>query len=447
MHDPAHIAELDKQYVWHPFTQMQDYVASDPVVIASGSGVKLVDTHGRSYYDGVSSLWLNVHGHCVPEIDTAIREQLQQIAHSTMLGLANIPAALLAEKLVALTPPGLNHVFYSDSGSASVEIGLKMAYHYWRLKGECRTRFINMTNAYHGDTIGAVSVGGIDLFHETYRDLLFPTVEVPYPHPYRFEGSSDECVKHCLQALDDALAEHGPDIIGLIVEPLVQGAAGMIVMPDGFLKALEQRCRQHGILLLTDEVATGFGRTGRMFACEHEDVRPDILMTAKGLTGGYLPLAATVASDAVYETFLGAYDEQKTFFHGHSYTGNQLCCAAALANVQLFENGDLLNRINANHSVIQEGLAAISDCGHVGDVRNRSYMTGIELVVDRNTKEAYDWQQQIGVRVCDRSRELGMIIRPLGNVIVFMPPLASTTDELSDMLCILRQAIVDATET
>ena len=440
------IAALDKRCVWHPFTQMQDWTAGDPVIIERAQGVRLVDIRGDEYYDGVSSLWLNIHGHRVPEIDAAIRDQLDRVAHSTLLGLANIPSARLAAKLAELTPAGLDHVFYSDSGSESVEVALKMAYQYWRLLGQERSRFIKMTNAYHGDTIGAVSAGGIDLFHSTYRDLLFPTFEVPYPYPYRFDGSVDDCVAHCLAALDDILTDHAADVAGLIVEPLVQGAAGMIMMPDGFLKALEQRCRDSGVLLITDEVATGFGRTGRMFACDHEDVCPDIMTLAKGLTGGYLPLAATVTSEAIFEVFLGEYTEQKTFFHGHSYTGNQLCCAAALASLELFETSDLLARVNENHATIRQVLAEIAECEHVGEVRNRGFMTGIELVRDRSTREPYAWQEQIGVKVCDRSRELGMIVRPLGHVVIFMPPLASTAAELQEMLSILHRSISEVTE-
>ena len=440
------ITALDKHCVWHPFTQMQDWTATDPVIIERAHGVRLVDIRGDEYYDGVSSLWLNIHGHCVPEIDAAIRDQLDRVAHSTLLGLANIPSARLAAKLAELTPAGLNHVFYSDSGSESVEIALKMAYQYWRLLGQERSRFIKMTNAYHGDTIGAVSAGGIDLFHSTYRDLLFPTFEVPYPYPYRFDGSVDDCAAHCLSVLDDILADHAADVAGLIVEPLVQGAAGMIMMPEGFLKALEQRCRDSGVLLITDEVATGFGRTGRMFACDHEDVCPDIMTLAKGLTGGYLPLAATVTSDAIFEAFLGEYNEQKTFFHGHSYTGNQLCCAAALASLELFETSNLLAHVNENQAIIRRALAEIAECEHVGEVRNRGFMTGIELVQDRSTREAYAWQEQIGVKVCDRSRELGMIVRPLGHVVIFMPPLASTAVELQEMLSILYRSITEVTE-
>ncbi len=439
------LAQKDKQFVWHPFTQMQDYMAGDPMIIERGEGIKLIDVDGKEYWDSISSLWVNVHGHQVPEIDAAIKAQLDQVAHSTMLGHASVPAVLLAEKLVQLTPASLQKVFYSDSGSEAVEIGLKIAYQYWRLKGEERRTFITMNDAYHGDTVGSVSVGGMDLFHDIYRDLLFPTLSVPYPHPFRYEGSLDECIRHCLRKLKDVLLKHQGEVIGIIVEPMVQGAAGMIMMPDGFMRAMADLAKQAGVLLLTDEVATGFGRTGRLFACEHEQVEPDILMTAKGLTGGYLPVAATLTTDAIYETFLGDYRDKKTFFHGHSYTGNQLGCAAALANINLFEKTDLIANVAEKTKALHKLLQPIAALPHVGDVRQKGFMVGIELMRDPLTMTDYAWDEQIGAKVGQRCRELGMLSRPLGNVVVFMPPLTSTEDELATMLRILQQAIEDVT--
>ena len=442
-----HLSNLDKQFVWHPFTQMQDYVSSNPVIIERGEGIKLIDVEGREYYDGVSSIWLNVHGHRVPNIDEAIRDQLSRIAHSTLLGSANVPSILLAEQLARITPDRLTKVFYSDSGSEAVEIGLKIAYQYWRLMGRPnRKRFIAMTDAYHGDTLGATSVGGIELFHGIYNDLLFDALRVPYPNIYRFDGSAEDCSNHCLEKLERVLELKNEEIAGLIVEPIVQGASGIIVMPNEFLTKVETLCRQYNVLLLADEVATGFGRTGRMFACNHENVQPDIMMIGKGLTGGYLPLAATLTTDNVYKAFLGEYDERKTFFHGHSYTGNQLCCAAALANLDLFKKADLVNAVDMKCKKLIPLLNGLYQYSHVGDVRNKGFMIGIELVRDKESKAAYSWEERMGIRVCDRSRELGMIIRPLGNVVVFMPPLVSTEDELREMITILGQAIQDVTD-
>jgi lysine---8-amino-7-oxononanoate aminotransferase len=440
------LCEMDKMYVWHPFTQMKDYLNSNPVIIARGDGLKLIDVNGMVYYDGVSSIWLNVHGHGVPEIDSAIKDQLSRIAHSTLLGLANIPSIILAEKLIQLSPPGLAKVFYSDSGSEAVEIGLKIAYQYWRLKGaDERKSFVAMTSAYHGDTLGATSVGGMDLFHATYKDLLFQTFRVPYPDPYRFDGSAEECSDHCLTELRNLLINHEREIAGLIVEPLVQGAAGMIMMPNGFMKRLEDLCRHHRILLLADEVATGFGKTGKMFACDHERIAPDIMMIGKGLTGGYLPLAATLTSERIYSAFLGDYKEKKTFFHGHSYTGNQLACAAAIASINLFKKNNVVAEVDRKSKIITSSLNAINDLSHVGEVRVRGFMVGIELVKNKLTKEPYAWEEKMGTLVCDRSRELGMIIRPLGNVVVFMPPLVSSEYDLDAMINIIKQAIIDVT--
>ena len=441
------LAVLDKQKIWHPFTQMKEYMESDPVIVARGDGIKLVDLNGKEYYDGVSSIWLNVHGHRVKEIDAAINNQLTKIAHSTLLGLANVPSILLAEKLIDITPKRLAKVFYSDSGSEAVEIGLKIAHQYWRLHGDTkRKRFIAMTNAYHGDTLGATSVGGIELFHGIYKDLLFDAIHVPYPSPYHFNGSPEECSESCLRSLNEILESTSSIVAGLIVEPIVQGAAGIIVMPTGFLSKVERLCRNHNVLLLCDEVATGFGRTGRMFACDHEGVTPDIMMLGKGLTGGYLPLAATLTSEEVFSAFLGEYYEKKTFFHGHSYTGNQLCCAAALANLNLFEKNDVIDDVIQKSQTLSLLLERLRHRPHVGDIRNKGFMSGVELVKDRKTKKPYVWEDKIGIRVCNRARELGMIIRPLDNVIVFMPPLASTERDIETMIQILEHAIKDITE-
>ncbi len=436
------LRKKNKQYIWHPFTQMKDYLESEPTIIDRGEGIFLIDVDGNRFYDGVSSLWVNVHGHSNSDINNAIIDQIKKISHSTLLGQANVPAVLLAEKIVSITPSNLTRVFYSDSGSEAVEIGLKIAYQYWKLKGKNKKRsFIAMTNAYHGDTIGATSVGGMDLFHATYQDLLFKTCRTPYPDVYRFDGSVEECRIDCLTKLNNLIKSKHDQTAGLIVEPLVQGAAGMILMPDGFMKHIESICIDHNILLLTDEVATGFGRTGKMFACEHDEVKPDIMMIAKGLTGGYLPLAATLTTEAVYSEFLGEYSEKKTFFHGHSYTGNQLGCAAAIANIDLFEKTRLIESLPQKSLLISKRLGELSSHPHVGDIRIKGMMTGIELIKDKNSKLDYPWEEKMGIKVCDECRKQGMIIRPLGNVVVFMPPLVSTNEELSEMISILIKAI------
>lgn len=443
------LAKKNKDYVWHPFTQMKDYIEEDPVIIERGEGRKLYDVNGNGYWDGVSSIWLNVHGHQVPELDDAIREQLNKVAHSTLLGLANVPSILLAEKLIELVPDGLKKVFYSDSGATSVEIAIKMAFQYWQHKGKPeKQKFITMKEAYHGDTIGTVSVGGIDMFHQVYSTLLFNTLKVPYPYTYRSPYGKDKkvIVKKHLEEMEEMLQKHHKEVAAVIVEPMVQGASGIITMPDGYLKGLRELCTTYNVLLITDEVATGFGRTGKMFACEHDGITPDILTAGKGLTGGYLPVAITVTTDEIYNAFLGDYEEQKTFFHGHSYTGNPLGCAVALANLQLFETTNLVEQVAYKAEYVAKRLKAIGELEHVGDVRQRGLMIGIELVENKETEKAYSWKERMGVKVCKRARELGMIIRPLGHVVVFMPPLASTVEELDEMMNILQQSIQEVTE-
>ncbi|MDC2863553.1 adenosylmethionine--8-amino-7-oxononanoate transaminase [Bacillus sp. BP-3] len=443
------LTQKNKDYVWHPFTQMKDYLEDDPVIIERGEGRKLYDVNGKGYWDGVSSIWLNVHGHHVQELDDAIREQLNKVAHSTLLGIANVPSILLAEKIIEIVPNGLKKVFYSDSGATSVEIAIKMAFQYWQHKGKPKKKkFITMKEAYHGDTIGAVSVGAIDMFHQVYSTLLFDTLKVPYPYTYRSPYGEDQqmIVKKHLEEMEDLLRENHEEVAAVIIEPLVQGASGIITMPDGYLKGLRELCTAYNVLLITDEVATGFGRTGKMFACEHEGITPDILTAGKGLTGGYLPVAITVTTDEIYRAFLGDYEEQKTFFHGHSYTGNPLGCAVALANLKLFETTNLIEAVSHKAEYIEKRLEVLRGFKHVGDIRQRGFMIGIELVQNKETKEAYSWQERVGVKVCRRARDLGMILRPLGNVVVFMPPLASTIEELDDMIAILQQAIQEVTE-
>jgi len=295
------LIEADNRYVWHPFTQMADWLSSEPVITEGGEGFFLIDTEGKRYIDGVSSLWCNVHGHRVKKIDDAIRAQLDKVGHSTLLGLGQTKSIELAEKLVQITPSNLQKVFYSDSGAISVEIAIKMAYQFWHNTGrKKRTKFIALENSYHGDTIGAVSVGGISLFHGIFEPLLFETFFVPCPHPYRFQGTPRACTDNSVERIEDLLKEHAGEIAAVIVEPLVQGAGGMIVHPEGFLKGVRELTAQHDVLLIVDEVATGFGRTGKMFACEHEDVQPDIMCLGKGITGGYLPLAATLTTQRIF---------------------------------------------------------------------------------------------------------------------------------------------------
>ncbi|MBF8377319.1 adenosylmethionine--8-amino-7-oxononanoate transaminase [Alicyclobacillus mali] len=441
MHAYADLVEKNKRYLWNPFTQMKDYFDRRPVVIARGEGRRLIDIDGNAYWDGVSSLWLNVHGHRVPELDDAIRRQLEDIAHSTLLGQANVPAILLAERLAQIAPTGLTKVFFSDSGAEAVEIALKMAYQFWQNTGKCsKSKFVTMCDGYHGDTIGAVSVGDIPMFHARYAPLLFQSYKIPFPNRYRNPYTSSDPAFGALHAVEELFQREADQIAALIVEP-VQGAGGIVPAPKGFLTGLRALCDTYDVLLIVDEVATGFGRTGRMWACEHDGVSPDILTVGKGLTGGYLPVAATLATERIYTAFYGEYEEFKALYHGHSYTGNQLGCACALANLELIERNRIIDHVAQSARVVSTRLNALRDHPHVGDIRQAGLMIGIELVEDRETKRPFPLTTRAGWRVCWQARELGMLLRPLGDVVVFMPPLASTVDEIQEMTSILCDAV------
>ena len=442
--DPTLLSRWDKQWIWHPFTQMGEWAKEDILIIESGKGSYLRGINGRRYLDGVSSLWCNVHGHRVRELDQAVKAQLGRIAHSTFLGLSNVPAIRLAKKLIEIVPPGLKRVFYSDSGSEAVEVALKIAYQYWQHKGERkRTKFIRLTNAYHGDTIGSVSVGGIDLFHEVYHPLLFETFPAPAPYRYRdtFEGTEAEYADFCAKRLEEVIAKHHKETCALIMEPLMQGAAGMINQPKGYISRARALTKQYNTLLIFDEVATGFGRTGRMFASNHESVTPDILCLAKGLSAGYLPLAATITTEEIYEAFLGRYEELKTFFHGHTYTANPLACAVSVANLEFFERERVIEKLAPKIQFLRDGLKRFWDLDHVGDIRQVGFMIGIELVRDKTTRVPYELKDKIGIRVIQEARRLGVIIRPLGNVIVLMPPLSIEMKTLKQLLHIVYRSI------
>lgn len=445
--DAEKLEAEDRRYIWHPFTQMRDYEGETPIVIERAKGAYLFDVRGNRYLDGVSSLWVTVHGHRKHALDAAIRQQLSSVAHSTLLGLSSVPAIKLAKMLVERTPERLTKVFYSDSGSTAVEIGLKMAFQYWQQhrsgKHKKRTKFICFDNAYHGDTIGSVGVGGIDLFHSMYRPLLMDSIRVVSPYCYRCPLELDEatCGMACIEPLERALEDRGDEVAALVIEPLVFAAGGIIIQPEGYLQKVRELCDRFGVLMIADEVAVGMGRTGAMFACEREGVAPDVLAIAKGLTGGYLPLAATLATDEIYEGFLGEYDEFRTMFHGHTYTGNPLGCAAAIANLEIFDSEKTLKKVRAKIKHLKELLVPIAELPHVGEVRQAGMMIGIELVGNRKTREPYDPSEKIGIKVIEEARRRGMIIRPLGSVIVLMPHLTFTKPQLERMVEITHASI------
>ncbi len=408
----SELEDLDRRVSWHPFQQM---AAWSPLVIERAEGNYLFDEQGRRYLDGVSSLWCNVHGHRHPRLDRALRDQLDRVAHSTYLGLTHEPGIRLADKLLEVAPRGLTRVFYSDSGSTAVEIALKQSFQYWQLRGQtAKRKFLRVGEAYHGDTLGAVGVGGIDLFHRVFGPLLVDSIPIPSP-ALDLEGA--------MRTLANELETRADQIAAFVMEPLVQGAAGMLVHPPGFLRFARERCSQYGVHLIVDEVATGFGRTGTMFACEHEDVSPDLMCLAKGISGGYLPLAATLSTEEIYSAFLGERAELKQFFHGHTYTANPLACAVGLESLALLREETLANvqrlipnmRDALDRVLKQPGVKAVRQCG---------LMAGIEVEGQAGFA---------GAVICQRAREHGVLLRPLGDVVVWMPPLSITSDELDHL--------------
>ena len=410
-------------------------------MIVAGEGNCVIDASGERYIDGVSSLWCNLFGHRNPRVDAAVRQQLDRIAHATFLGNASAPGVILAKRLTDLAPRDLTRVFYSDSGSTAVESALKIALQFWQQHDagsqSQRTRFLTLENAYHGDTVGAVSLGGIDLFHQRYGGLLFDTIQAPCPHGYRCPPGYSRAAweEHCIETIEALIADNGDTLAGVFVEPAVQGAAGLIVHPPRFLERIANATKAAGALLVLDEVAVGFGRSGEtLFACQQAGVEPDILCLAKGITSGYLPLAATLTTERVFEAFLGAPELGRTFFHGHTYTGNALGAAAALATLDIFEEDDVLAALPEKVSWLVDGLKPLREHPVVGDIRHWGLMAGIELVANRETKEGFPSGRRAGMAVCREVQRYGVFLRPLGDVIVIMPPLSIQQKEMQQIL-------------
>jgi adenosylmethionine-8-amino-7-oxononanoate aminotransferase len=458
------VAELDRQFVWHPFTQMRDWMKQEPIVIVAGRGSVLEDMNGREYLDANSSIWTNLHGHAHPAINAALAAQMGKISHSSHLGFASEPASLLAAELAGLAayesagspPVSLTKVFFSDDGSTAMEVALKLAFQYdQRTNGNRPVSLVSMDQAYHGDTVGAVSLGHIDLFHQAYAPLLFSSEKVMSPYCYRcpFNRAKPEradarsyrlCAFECVDQIESKFAQlkrEGRPAAALAVEPLLQGAAGMIPQPEGWLGRAAEIARGHGALLVADEVMTAFGRTGAVFACQRAKVKPDLLAAAKGLTGGYLPMAVTLASQPIFDAFLGDYSEFKTFFHGHSFTGNQLGAAAALASLELLRAPGAQEGRDALASAMREALATLWELPTVGDIRQEGLVAGIELVRDWPTREPFRLDERAGIRVCEAMARRGVLTRPIGNVIVLMPPYSTTLGQLAQMVQALRESI------
>ena len=431
------IKSYDLDYIWHPFTQMKDYLNEEPLVIEDSDGVFLIDSDGNRYIDGVSSLWVNIHGHKVSKINSAIKKQVDKVAHSTLLGITNPSASLLAKKLIDISPKGLKKVFYSGDGASAVEVALKMAFQYWLIKGKPKkSKFVCLKGGYHGDTLGAVSVGGIDSFHSTFKPLLFESYQVSS------YNSSDLTITE----LKTLFGEKADSVAALIIEPYVQAAGGIKVAKDGYLKEISKLCKKYDVLLILDEVATGFGRTGEMFACDHDNVTPDILVLGKGLTGGYLPLSATITTSQIFETFLGDHEEMKAFFHGHSYSGNPIACSAAIANLEIFEDEKTIIKAKKTIKIFEDELKEFSGLKHVSGIRNKGLMAGIDLKKDPKNDVPYELKDRITKKVCDIARREGVLIRPLGDTIVIMPPISIKQKELKMLTKSIYKSIKEATE-
>ncbi|RJP22973.1 MAG: adenosylmethionine--8-amino-7-oxononanoate transaminase [Candidatus Omnitrophota bacterium] len=441
------LEEWDQRFVWHPFTQMREYLQEPPLIFSQGEGVYLYDVQGNRYFDGNSSLWVAIHGHGRKELSDAIKAQLDRVAHTTLLGPANVPSIQLAKRLVEITPPSLDKVFYSDNGSTAVEIALKMAFQYWR---QCRpprmerTSYLSFREAYHGDTVGSVSVGGIELFHSIFGPLLFKHFSVPYPvySKYTSKESPETISAQALEQCEKTLKNHAHEIAAVLIEPLVQGAAGIRTQAPGFLRGLRELCDRYEVFLITDEVFTGFGHTGKLFACEHENVTPDFMTLAKGLTGGYLPLAATMTTQQVFDGFLGTYSEFRTFFHGHTYTGNQLGCAAALASLDLFEKDNTLERLQPLIIHFEKKLDDLFErCDAVADIHQIGLVAGIDLCRSRRRQEFYTLEERVGAKICFDLRKYGIWLRPLGNTLVLVPPLISTAEQLDHLIFSIEHSL------
>jgi adenosylmethionine-8-amino-7-oxononanoate aminotransferase len=441
--------EEDKRYLWHPFTRMSEWLDGKPLVIERAGGVYLYDENGVRYLDAVASLWANVHGHRHPAIDEAVRGQLARVAHTTLLGLTSAPAVELARRIVELAPTGLSRVFYSGDGASAVEAALKISYQYWRSKGGRfvdKRRFMSFTNGYHGDTLGAVGVGGIELFHSAYRDLLSPSIRLPYAHCYRCHLglSYPSCGLACARKLEPYFRDHAGETAAVIVEPKVQGAAGMIVAPDGFMRSLRELCTRYGVHLIADEVATGFGRTGTLFACEHDRVSPDLMCLGKGITGGYMALSATLATEEIFEGFSDG-SGAGTFFHGHTYSGNPLACAAGLASLDVFRREGVLAKLPEKVRRLETDLGALRELPAVGDVRQAGLMAGVELVSDKAAKTPFAATARMGARVTEAMRSRGVISRPLGDVLTLVLPLAVSSEDVDLAVGAMHDSILEIT--
>ena len=438
----------DLGVLWHPCTQMKDHEQLPLIPVRRGKGVWLEDFDGHRYLDAISSWWVNLFGHANPRIGERVKAQLDELEHVLLAGFSHAPAIELAERLVAITPDGLKRVFYADNGSAAVEVALKMSFHYWRNSGQARkTRFVTLANSYHGETLGALAVGDVDLYKETYRPLLLQPITAPSPDAYLAEPGESPAAfaRRRFAAMEALLERHADEVCAVIIEPLVQCAGNMRMYDPLYLRLLREACDRHGVLLIADEIAVGFGRTGTLFACEQAGITPDFLCLSKGLTGGYLPLAAVLTTDRVYGAFYDDYQSLRAFLHSHSYTGNPLGCSAALATLDIFAGEDVLGRNSRLAHRMGTSVADLAEHPQIGDVRQRGMILALEMVRDKASKTPYDWRERRGLRVYRHALARGVLLRPLGNVIYFMPPYVIEEDEIALMAEVAREGIELAT--
>ncbi len=434
----------DKKYFWHPFTQMKVYEEEGGIIFERGEGVYLYDIEGNKYIDAVSSLWCNIHGHNHPKLNEALINQLKKVAHTTALGNSNVSAILLSKKLIDIAPKCLSHVFYSEDGAEAMEIAIKLSYHYFKNKGiKNKNTFLSFSNAYHGDTLGAVSVGGVELFHKTYEELLFKTIKLPSPYLFckkEFGDINESCRKALANMIKEVL-ENNDNIVAFSVESALQAAAGFYPYPKGLMKDIRDLTKKYGVLMIVDEVATGFGRTGTMFYVEQEEVCPDLMALGKGISGGYLPLAATLTSHDIYEAFYGDFSELKHFFHGHTYTANNLACAVSLKNIELFEEEKTLFYLKDKISFLDDLLKEFEDLDRVKEVRGVGFLKAIELIKDKEKNITYDISERVGFKVANKLKEKGIFLRPLGNNIVLVMPLVIKKEEIEKVVSSLKEVL------
>ncbi|MDX1251060.1 MAG: adenosylmethionine--8-amino-7-oxononanoate transaminase [Gammaproteobacteria bacterium] len=442
------IRNRDLAVLWHPCTQMKDHAWLPLIPIRRGEGVWLEDFDGKRYIDAISSWWVNLFGHANPRINAALREQLDTLEHVLLAGFSHEPVIRLSERLVALSPPGLNRCFYADNGSSAVEVALKMSYHYWRNQGQTsKTKFITLSNSYHGETLGALAVGNVPLYKETYAPLLMETISVPSPDCF-YRESGESCADYSRRMfahMEQALEQHAGQVCAVIVEPLVQCAGYMRMYDPLYLALLRAACDRHNVHLIADEVAVGFGRTGTLFACEQANITPDFMCLSKGLTGGYLPLSVVLTTDRIYEAFYDDYEKLTAFLHSHSYTGNPLACRAALATLDIFEQDKVLEKNRELAECMRAATAHFADHPHVAEVRQRGMILAIEMVKDKPSREPYPWQERRGLRVYLHALEKGALLRPLGNVIYFMPPYVITPEQIDYLAEVAWEGIQKAT--